>query len=77
MTVSEAKRLKALEDEKAKLKKVLAEQIIDVPTLKEILVKKNFQGPVRCVAPWIGAGHRRDMRSGQTKAKASTEQPHK
>ena len=29
MTVSEAKRLKALEDENAKLKKLLAEQMLD------------------------------------------------
>jgi putative transposase len=41
MDVSEAKRLKALEEENAKLKKLLAEQMMDVATLREMLAK-NF-----------------------------------
>lgn len=41
MEVSEAKRLKSLEDENRKLKKLLAEQMLDVSTLKEML-GKNF-----------------------------------
>ncbi len=41
MAVSEARRLKALEAENAKLKKMLAEQMLDVATLKEML-GKNF-----------------------------------
>ncbi len=41
MEVSDAKRLKALESENAKLKKLLAEQMMDVSTLKEML-SKNF-----------------------------------
>ena len=41
MEVSEAKRLKALEDENRKLKKLLAEQLLDNSTLKEMLTK-NF-----------------------------------
>lgn len=41
MEVSEAKRLKALEDENARLKKLLAEQMMDVSTLREMLAK-NF-----------------------------------
>lgn len=41
MEVSEAKRLRALETENAKLKKMLAEQMLDVATLKEMLAK-NF-----------------------------------
>ncbi len=41
MEVSDAKRLKALEEENAKLKKLLAEQMMDVATLKEML-RKNF-----------------------------------
>ena len=41
MEVSEAKRLKTLEDENAKLKKLLAEQMMDNATLKELLAK-NF-----------------------------------
>ena len=41
MEVSEAKRLKALEEENRKLKKLLAESMLDVSTLKEML-GKNF-----------------------------------
>ena len=41
MEVSEAKRLKALEEENRKLKKLLAEQMLDVSTFKEML-GKNF-----------------------------------
>jgi putative transposase len=41
MDISEAKRLKALEDENKKLKKLLAESMLDVATLKELL-GKNF-----------------------------------
>lgn len=41
MEVSEAKRLKQLEDENAKLKKLLAEAVMDVSTLREML-GKNF-----------------------------------
>ena len=39
--VSEAKRLRTLEDENAKLKKLLAESMMDVSTLREML-GKNF-----------------------------------
>jgi putative transposase len=41
MDVSEAKRLKGLEEENAKLKKLLAESMLDVSTLREMLAK-NF-----------------------------------
>lgn len=41
MEVSDAKKLKVLEAENAKLKKLLAEQMMDVSTLKEML-GKNF-----------------------------------
>ena len=41
MEVSDAKKLKALDAENAKLKKLLAEQMMDVSTLKEML-GKNF-----------------------------------
>ncbi len=41
MEASEAKRLKALEDENKRLKKLLAESMLDVSTLKELL-GKNF-----------------------------------
>ena len=40
MEVSEATRLKALEDENAKLKKLLAEQMLDTAALRELLSKK-------------------------------------
>jgi len=40
MTVSDAKRLKALEDENAKLKRLLAEQMLDMAAMKELLSKK-------------------------------------
>ena len=38
--VSEAKLLKQLEDENAKLKKLLAEQMLDAAALRELLAKK-------------------------------------
>ena len=41
MEVSDAKRLKALDEENRKLKKFLAEQLLDNATLKEML-GKNF-----------------------------------
>ncbi|WP_407158218.1 IS3 family transposase [Bradyrhizobium sp. STM 3557] len=40
MDVSEAKRLKALEEENTKLKKLLAEQMLDAAALRELLFKK-------------------------------------
>ncbi len=40
MDVCEAKRLKQLEDENAKLKKLLAEQMLDAAALRELLSKK-------------------------------------
>jgi putative transposase len=40
MDVSEAKRLKQLEDENARLKKLLAEQMLDAAALRELLAKK-------------------------------------
>ena len=41
MEVSDARKLKALEDENRKLKKLLAETVLDAATLKEMLAK-NF-----------------------------------
>ncbi len=40
MDVSEAKRLKSLEDENAKLKKLLADTMLDNSALKDLLGKK-------------------------------------
>jgi len=39
MEVSDAKRLRGLEEENAKLKKLLAESMLDVSTLREMLAK--------------------------------------
>ncbi len=41
LEVSDAKRLKSLDDENKRLKKLLAEQMLDNSTLKEMLTK-NF-----------------------------------
>jgi putative transposase len=41
MEVSDARKLRALEDENRKLKKLLAETMLDASTLKEMLAK-NF-----------------------------------
>jgi putative transposase len=41
MEVSDARRLKALEDENCKLKRLLADSLLDAATLKEML-GKNF-----------------------------------
>ena len=41
MEVSDARRLRALEEENRKLKKLLAETMLDASTLKEMLAK-NF-----------------------------------
>jgi len=40
LDVSDARKLKALEDENAKLKKLLAEQMLDNAVLKDINSKK-------------------------------------
>ena len=45
MEVSEAKRLKALEEENARLKKLLAESMMDVSTLREMLTKNVWSAP--------------------------------
>ncbi len=40
LDLSEAKRLKALEDENVKLKKILADQMLETAALRELLSKK-------------------------------------
>jgi putative transposase len=40
LDVSEAKRLKSLEDENVKLKKILADQMLETAALRELLSKK-------------------------------------
>ncbi len=44
MEVSDAKRLRGLEEENAKLKKLLAEAMLDVSTLREMLAKNRDLG---------------------------------
>ena len=41
MEVSEGRRLKGLEEENAKLKRRLAESVMDVSTLKELLANNS------------------------------------
>ena len=62
MDVSDAKKLKALEAENAKLKKLLAESVMDVSTLKDML-GKNFWRPVRRETPWTGRSQTKTTRS--------------
>lgn len=45
MDVSEAKRLKSLEDENAKLKRMLAEAMLDNVALKDLLGKNVWSAP--------------------------------
>ncbi len=55
MDVSEAKRLKPLEDENAKLKKLLAEQMLDVAALRELLSKMVGPAAKRAAAAHLQA----------------------
>ena len=50
MEVSDARKLKGLDEENAKLKKPLAESMLDVSTLKDMLAK-NFRRLARGVLP--------------------------
>jgi putative transposase len=54
MKVSDAKWLKALEDENARLKKLLAEQMLDAAAMKELL--KKFQARREARGRWASAG---------------------
>ena len=51
MEVSDTRRLKTLKSEDAKLKKMLAEQMMDVATLKEML-SKNVRSAPRLQVTW-------------------------
>lgn len=46
MEVSEAKRLRLLEDENAKLKRLLADTMLDNAALKDLLAKNVWSAPV-------------------------------
>jgi putative transposase len=61
MEVLKTKRHKALEEENAKLKKLLAEQMMDVATLREMF-GKNFWRSVQGGVPWTGLWNRRTTR---------------
>jgi len=50
MDVSDARKLKALEEENRKLKKLLAETVLDAATLKEMLTKKLLTPRARRLA---------------------------
>ena len=52
MEVSDARKLKGLEEENAELKKLLAEQMLDVATLKEMLGKLLAPGVRRAAVTW-------------------------
>ena len=57
MEASDAKRLRSLEDENAKLKKLLAEATLDVATLREMLGKTS---EAQCEEERRGLGHDRE-----------------
>lgn len=50
--VSEARRLKSLEDENAKLKRLLADAMLDISTLREKLGRKLPPGARRYAVLW-------------------------
>ena len=71
MTVSEAKRLKALEDENAKLKKLLAEQMLDMAAMRNSCQKngdarREARGCRASESPFrvVGTAGVRDCRGG-------------
>ena len=51
LEVSDARRLKALEDENAKLKKLLAEQMLDNAMLRDVASKNGDGEPFRAIGP--------------------------
>lgn len=56
MEVSEARRLRQLEDENAKLKRLLVENVLDNAILKDLLGKADEAGPTTGRGAWRGAG---------------------
>jgi putative transposase len=52
MEVSDAKRLRALEEENGKLKRLLADAMLDVSTLREMLGKLLTPGSRRAAVSW-------------------------
>ena len=59
MEISDARKLKALEEENRKLKKLLAESMLDASTLKEMLGKTSdaqLAETSRDLGDWLGKG---------------------
>ncbi|HBW14830.1 MAG TPA: hypothetical protein DEF41_01485 [Desulfovibrio sp.] len=50
MDVSEARRLRGLEEENQRLKRLVAEQALDIQVLKEVLEKKRVRPAERRLA---------------------------
>src|SRR5262245_4587745 len=91
LEVSDAKRLKALEDENAKLKKLLAEAELDKAMLKEIAAKNgDYQpsssltvldkpmlcsGATRLAPDWIGRSRRTSSRAADSSSCNSRRSP--
>jgi putative transposase len=63
LDVSEARRLKALEDENCKLKKLLAESMLDNAALRDLLSKNVWSAPaLQGTFPAIGRSLRKCIR---------------
>ena len=63
MEVSEAKRLRALEDENGKLKRMLADAMLDNVALKDLLGKKWLQIPTEAGRVFrFDVGHHSDLK---------------
>jgi putative transposase len=67
MEVSEARRLRELEAENAKLKRIVADQMLDMSAMKELLAKKLVKPMVKRKAvgflmSQLGLGERRSCR---------------
>ncbi len=61
MKVSDAKRLRGLEEENARLKKLLAESMLDVSTLREMLAKTSDASAANAARFGELAAIRRDL----------------
>ena len=72
MEVSDARRLKALEDENNRLKKLLAEQMLDNAILKDVAAKN---GDARCEAEGGGSCLRRARREPASGVPGSEHRP--
>ncbi len=62
MTVSDAKRLKEVEAENTRLKKLLAESMREIEVTREALRKKRNNGKAFCGKAMLTRAHRRGVR---------------